>query len=472
VKRAALGTILALVMTLALVGPAMPTTAASTEDIIIDFDSAVSGPITTSYSEDGFVLTPIGYGDATTIVDVGGNKVLKDSGQDNAYGAEVYIRSANGNSFIFNSLDYNNPESYTSHSLSFRYIRADASSYSSWVNLYLTGAGIVTASTLGVDAVPLSQLNINIVSYGADYSVDNINLTKLPGKYYSGHYYKVINTGSAITWTDARDAAAAMDPIVLGGNTYWPHLATITSDGEQTFLEGLSGADTYLWLGGYQEPGLSEPAGGWTWITGESFVYENWIVGEPNNNGGSENYLEWNAGGWNDANVDSGRVVGYIVEYENAVTVDKELTACYQTNDQAKTPVDPDTLLLGTEYTFEMTITINAAMALTDVIVVDGIGADLGNVVTDPWGIPTKAGKGKNGATKVTWTYAGMDASDGDVLLKITASTDINPAGKQEFTSPGEHVLNSGPVVSFTYAGCRYSVQGPPVMVTVVEPAP
>ncbi|MFC1910427.1 Ig-like domain repeat protein [Chloroflexota bacterium] len=129
---------------------------------------------------------------------------------------------------------------------------------------------------------------------------------------YGGHYYAVVDNGSAITWTASRDAAADLGPLVVGGRTYFPHLATINSGGEQTFIEGLDGSDTWLWLGGTD----AASEGAWTWITGEPFIYTHWAAGEPNQNTEGEDYLEWNAGAWNDNIVDSGRVVGYIVEYE------------------------------------------------------------------------------------------------------------------------------------------------------------
>jgi hypothetical protein len=58
-----------------------------------------------------------------------------------------------------------------------------------------------------------------------------------------------------------------------------------------------------LWLGGYQPVGSPEPAGNWSWITGEPWAFSFWWPGEPNNQGGNENYLMVGFGGagWNDA---------------------------------------------------------------------------------------------------------------------------------------------------------------------------
>ena len=68
---------------------------------------------------------------------------------------------------------------------------------------------------------------------------------------------------------------------------------------------------------------FSEPAGGWEWVSGEPWNYENWRTSpaEPNNNpvAGPENYLHLNyRHGWNDINLDAhGWIHGYVIEYNN-----------------------------------------------------------------------------------------------------------------------------------------------------------
>jgi hypothetical protein len=102
----------------------------------------------------------------------------------------------------------------------------------------------------------------------------------------NGHFYEAILTPNGITWSDANNAAKA---------ARW-HLATITSAAENGFVCALVcgdpafwrnvGTDTHgPWLGGFQPAGSSEPAGGFSWVTGEPFVYTNWATGEPNNAG-------------------------------------------------------------------------------------------------------------------------------------------------------------------------------------------
>src|SRR5262245_54053073 len=97
------------------------------------------------------------------------------------------------------------------------------------------------------------------------------------------HFYDVVAAPSGITWLAAEAQAEAM-----GGT-----LATITSVEENTFVFSLVsstpslwvtvGADTRgPWLGASQSPGGAEPSGGWSWVTGEAFTYQNWASGEPN----------------------------------------------------------------------------------------------------------------------------------------------------------------------------------------------
>jgi hypothetical protein len=91
-----------------------------------------------------------------------------------------------------------------------------------------------------------------------------------------------------ISWDSANAEAVA-----AGG-----YLATITSAEENSFIFALiddpaywtqSANDHGPWIGGYQPPGSSEPAGGWTWVTApgalapEAFAFTNWEAGEPNN---------------------------------------------------------------------------------------------------------------------------------------------------------------------------------------------
>ena len=99
------------------------------------------------------------------------------------------------------------------------------------------------------------------------------------------------------TWQQASDYANS-----LGG-----HLATVTNSNEQDWLsiQSLNNGALAPHIGGFQDtssPDYAEPDGGWTWVTGESWVFTNWSSAEPNNSKGSENWLHYesNSGLWND----------------------------------------------------------------------------------------------------------------------------------------------------------------------------
>jgi hypothetical protein len=126
----------------------------------------------------------------------------------------------------------------------------------------------------------------------------------------NGHAYLSVAAPGGISWTSARDAAIAM-----GG-----HLATITSVGENNFIR----ANLPLvrgWIGGFQDhnsPSYSEPAGGWTWITGEPWGFTHWIATEPNEFIAAEDYLEIETNAehrWNDITNVNSYTMGYYVEF-------------------------------------------------------------------------------------------------------------------------------------------------------------
>jgi hypothetical protein len=52
-------------------------------------------------------------------------------------------------------------------------------------------------------------------------------------------------------------------------------------------------------------------------------------------------------------------------------------------------------------------------------------------------------------------------------ILYLTMATDLNPAGHQEYTSPGTYFLNSGATVKKIYDGVQYSWTTPQLTVEV-----
>ncbi|MFO0900686.1 MAG: Ig-like domain-containing protein [Pirellulales bacterium] len=138
----------------------------------------------------------------------------------------------------------------------------------------------------------------------------------------NGKAYAVV--GERLPWADARDAASFVEFDGVGS-----HLATITSQAEADAILRLRASQSNAWLGGYQDrtaPDFAEPAGGWRWITGEPFDYDQWMPGEPNNwvGAGDEDFLETLGWGettfwWNDV-ADLAGYGGYSVETTEAVT--------------------------------------------------------------------------------------------------------------------------------------------------------
>ena len=137
----------------------------------------------------------------------------------------------------------------------------------------------------------------------------------------NGHYYELIDM-SGVTWTQANADASSRSYLGLQG-----HLATVTSRSENFFLVKTFGKPALgdRWIGGYQDTQssqYSEPAGGWTWVTGERWRYTHWYRGEPNDAGepGTENFLQIRgdvrAARWNDFPDIAGVMVGYVLEYE------------------------------------------------------------------------------------------------------------------------------------------------------------
>ena len=133
----------------------------------------------------------------------------------------------------------------------------------------------------------------------------------------NGHYYEIVTTPAS--WTDANTAASAR--IFNGANGY---LGTITSQNELDFLTTAFGlpALNHLIIGGFQSDGQSAPDAGWQWVTGETWSYTNWNVGEPNDGGSGieldrENRIVLNSdASWND--VPSFTPGFYLVEYTPA----------------------------------------------------------------------------------------------------------------------------------------------------------
>lgn len=98
---------------------------------------------------------------------------------------------------------------------------------------------------------------------------------------FGGHQYQLFD-GDDIRWMDAKKKCEK-----IGG-----HLVTITSADEQQFIEQLidEGEKTFYWIGATDSG--REP-NNYYWVTGETFDYQNWQQGQPDNG-------EWGAGEYED----------------------------------------------------------------------------------------------------------------------------------------------------------------------------
>ena len=139
----------------------------------------------------------------------------------------------------------------------------------------------------------------------------------------NGHYYEVI-LDPTLAW----DAAEGWAENAINDGFTNGTLATVTSAAEWSFIQALNGYQNNLWLGGqqdWQEYFFGSPSAGWNWVTGETWSFSPWGLGEPNDlmnfevELGLENKLEtWgnSVAVWNDS---SGLVQqGFIVEYTTA----------------------------------------------------------------------------------------------------------------------------------------------------------
>lgn len=154
----------------------------------------------------------------------------------------------------------------------------------------------------------------------------------------NGHYYAFV-AADAESWADARTTAAGS---TIGSDSHG-HLATVGEASENAFImdQILPLGFTHknlVWLGGFQNPGTKTPDANWHWIDPESWRYNDWTPGEPNDENaghtGTEDFLTmWvhyyvaqqsgfaidMRGMWNDEGPTSEQnapIVGYIVEWE------------------------------------------------------------------------------------------------------------------------------------------------------------
>ena len=92
------------------------------------------------------------------------------------------------------------------------------------------------------------------------------------------------------------------------------------------------------------DPGHSEPSGGWKWVDGTSLTYSNWETNEPNNANNGEDYgqFDWQEGGtkWNDiaSSPNVNKAIYEFVDSSNDILLNGTISA---ENNQIKNVADP-----------------------------------------------------------------------------------------------------------------------------------
>ena len=100
----------------------------------------------------------------------------------------------------------------------------------------------------------------------------------------------------------------------------------------------------------------------------------------------------------------------------------------------------------------------------TDIMVYDRIAAEL-DVISYEATIGEviyceHLGRKRKGATLIIWDVGDLTAVDDggpSAFLYLTLATNLNPAGKQRYTSPGRYELNSGATLKCMIDGHQYS---------------
>ncbi len=173
-------------------------------------------------------------------------------------------------------------------------------------------SGSRTGTINGNTDVRLQLHTVSSAAIASTYSPDAVST-------FNGHSYYFYNV--PVTWWDAKTISE-----YPGG-----HLVTITSAAEESFIKGMIGSSN-LWLGATDK----DSEGRWKWVSGETFSYNNWESGQPDNTAspgeGSENYAHiWGSTGkWND---NAG-----CVTYPFMCEIDRAYTITYNANNGQNAP--------------------------------------------------------------------------------------------------------------------------------------
>jgi len=107
---------------------------------------------------------------------------------------------------------------------------------------------------------------------------------------------------------------------------------------------------------------------------------------------------------------------------------------------------------------------------LMDVVVTDNLAAELQiDDYSTTRGTVSWYTTGKSDKVHLKWSMDNLPAN-WNAYLYLTVSTDLNPSGRQEYTSPGCYELNSGPTMKFTVDGSQQSIEMNSIIIEVLLP--
>jgi flagellin len=273
-------------------------------------------------------------------------------------------------------------------------------------------------SELSVLALDATKTDTDRSNYNSEFQTLINFINDIGGKSFNGKSlfyseYTLVDSGSPITWTAAKAAAEA-----AGG-----HLATITSPGEQNLIAAQLGGtiSQNVWLGATDE--VTE--GEFKWVTGEAFLYTNWLSGQPDNSS-NEDYVDMVAGSnaeWNDLPDSVGFVDSYLMEKGPSLVING----------------DADTIALPTDgipyLTDTLSTTSAAQTALTNVkSAVEGVARARANV-----GALLQRVQAESGTVSIT--AQNLDAAVSRITDTDVAEESTNFARLSILTQSGTAVL-------------------------------
>ena len=128
----------------------------------------------------------------------------------------------------------------------------------------------------------------------------------------------------------------------------------------------------------------------------------------------------------------------------------------------------PTTVPLNTNVQWLIAIQFYTPVAIQNAVVTDNLGAEL--EIDSPFsashGTASYITQGGSNQVRITWNIGNVPA-DTTCTLTFWVSTDLNPAGHQEYTSCGCYALNSGATIKYYYMGVKYSATADPIFITV-----